>query len=112
MKRQVRIQGAAARVSDAEADAYYASRPRGSQIGAWASDQSTHLDKRETLEERVLALATKYEGQPVPRPSHWTGYRVAPSRIEFWQGRKSRLHDRFLYTRLPGGSWEMARLYP
>jgi pyridoxamine 5'-phosphate oxidase len=111
LKRQVCIEGPVTRVTDAEADAYFASRPRGSQIGAWASNQSEPLDKRETLEKRVEGFTKKFEGKDVPRPSHWSGYRITPEVVEFWQGRVSRLHDRFLYSR-QNSVWRIQRLFP
>jgi pyridoxamine 5'-phosphate oxidase len=111
LERQVRIQGTATRVGAAEADAYFQSRPRGSQVGAWASQQSEALLERKTLDERVAQFTKKFEGGAVPRPPHWTGYRIAPVMIEFWQGRASRLHDRFVYRR-EGTAWTIARLYP
>lgn len=108
---QVRIEGAVTPVSDAEADAYFAGRPRDSQIGAWASEQSQLLDSRDTLLQRVASFNAKFEGQPVPRPAHWSGYRVAPDCIEFWYGGEHRLHDRFRH-RWVDGAWVEERLYP
>ena len=110
--RQVRVRGAVEAVSAAEADAYFASRPRGSRLGAWASDQSRVLESREALEARLAALEARYAGVEVPRPPHWSGYRIVPDAIEFWQEGVSRLHDRFLYQRVGAGKWEMRRLYP
>lgn len=110
---QVRFEGRAVRVSDAEADAYFASRPRESQVGAWASDQSEKLDSREELVRRFDDLCRRYEGKIVPRPPHWSGFRVAPLSIEFWWSRPGRLHDRELYTReRPGATWIMTLLNP
>lgn len=108
---QIRIEGRVSPVSDAEADAYFASRVRGSQIGAWASQQSATLSSREALEDAVREVEARYVGKPVPRPPHWSGFLVAPTRIEFWFGRDNRLHDRFLYTR-HGDGWSCERLYP
>jgi pyridoxamine 5'-phosphate oxidase len=112
LQRQVRVSGTVARLSAEESDAYFATRPRGSQLGAWASEQSRPLADRATLEERWAALDARFGGDPVPRPPHWGGYRVAPEAIELWEGRPDRLHDRFLYTRAPGGGWERVRLQP
>lgn len=108
---QVRVQGAVEKLAAEESDAYFASRPRGSQIGAWASAQSRALDSRETLEARVAELEREYEGRDIPRPAYWGGYRVVPSRIEFWYGRESRLHDRFVYLR-DETFWSVVRLSP
>ena len=109
--RQVRIDGPAAIVSDDEADAYFATRARGSQIGAWASEQSQSVESREVLEARVRALEAQYEVGDIPRPAHWSGFRVAPERIEFWTDRPDRLHDRQLFVR-EGATWQVERLQP
>ena len=111
LDEQIRIEGAVERVSDNESDAYFASRPRGSQLGAWASEQSQVLPSRETLEERYRDIERRFENRPVARPPFWGGYRVVPRRIEFWYGRPDRLHDRVLYVR-DGSSWRIERLYP
>ena len=111
LERQVRIQGDTELVSDVEADAYWVTRPRLSQLGAWASKQSDVLPTRAILIKDVAKLALRYGTGPVPRPPYWTGIRVIPRRIEFWQGRANRLHDRFLYTRT-GSQWKVVRLYP
>jgi pyridoxamine 5'-phosphate oxidase len=111
LRRQIRIEGAVSRVSDSEADAYFASRSRNSQLGARASDQSRPLADRATFEARVAAEETRFEGSDVPRPSNWSGYRVTPHRIEFWQDREFRLHERWLYVR-DGDSWNTGMLYP
>ena len=112
LARQVRIEGQVSRVSDAESDAYFTTRPRGSQLGAWASAQSEVVAKREHLEQAMARLSAEYEGKPVPRPGHWGGYRLYPQDIEFWQGRDNRLHDRLHYHREPAGQWSRQRLAP
>ena len=111
LRRQVRIDGTVGRVSDAEADAYFATRSRDSQLGAWASDQSSEMESRELFEARYRALAEEHEGRDVPRPPHWWGYRIVPERIEFWTDRPHRLHERRLFT-LGDGGWSEGLLYP
>lgn len=111
LERQVRVTGSVERVPAAESDAYFASRPRDSQIAAWAAQQSSELPDRAALEQRYQELTAKYGGQPVPRPPDWGGYRVVPNRIEFWQGRPKRLHDRVLYVK-SGNAWKRVRLAP
>jgi pyridoxamine 5'-phosphate oxidase len=111
LERQVRIEGRASRLSGEESDAYFSSRPRGSRLGAWASQQSLPVEDRSVLEQRVRELEAEYEGREIPRPPFWGGYRVEPEVIEFWQGRESRLHDRLVYHRYRGG-WEIERLQP
>ncbi|MFO0837786.1 MAG: pyridoxamine 5'-phosphate oxidase [Phycisphaerae bacterium] len=112
LERQVRVEGDVERVSDSESDAYFATRPRDSQLGAWASRQSEVLPRRDELMARFLQLAAQHAGRSVPRPPHWGGYRVTPQRIEFWQGRPNRLHDRICYERQADGSWTISRLSP
>lgn len=109
---QVRIEGPVAIVDDAEADAYFASRPRGSQLGAWASKQSETLDARETFEQRLAQAEREFEGREVPRPPRWGGLRVHPQRIEFWYGADFRLHERWLYESDRAGEWSKRMLYP
>ena len=111
LRRQIRIEGTASKVSEAEGDAYFATRMRDSQLGAWASEQSRPLDKRETFEARFDAMAERFEGGDVPRPPHWSGFRIVPDRIEFWQDRAHRLHERRLFT-LTGDGWTEGLLYP
>lgn len=108
--RQVRIEGICSKVSDSVSDAYFVSRPRGNQIGAWASNQSERLDTRETLEERVRFFNEKFPNE-IPRPPHWGGYGVQPTQFEFWQGRPSRLHDRLVFSRSKE-TWSIQRLHP
>ena len=113
LRRQVRIRGPVTRVSDAEADAYFQSRPRDSRIGAWASQQSRPLESRFALEKAVASYALKFGVGEVPRPPHWTGFRIAPVYMEFWRDGAFRLHDRIIFRRAtPGDAWTKARLYP
>jgi len=112
MHRQVKVQGIVEKVTSEEADLYFATRPRGSQIGAWASLQSEPLMSRKTLEDRVTEFENKFASGPVPRPPHWGGFRVIPKRVEFLMMRLSRLHDRFVYTLKADRSWQLERYYP
>lgn len=111
MERQIRVEGRVTPVSPEEADDYFATRPRGSQVGAWASRQSRPMEQDEDLEARVADFERKFAGKEVPRPPNWSGFRLDPVTIEFWRGRPSRLHDRELYTR-EGDGWRVQRLYP
>jgi pyridoxamine 5'-phosphate oxidase len=108
---QVRVEGVVSTVSDAEADAYFASRPRGSQIGAWASEQSRPMQHADDLERRVAEFEQKFAGGPVPRPPHWSGFRLTPAVLEFWRSMPSRLHVRERYTR-KDAAWRIERLFP
>jgi pyridoxamine 5'-phosphate oxidase len=112
LARQIRVEGRIEPVTDAEADAYYASRPRISRLGAWASDQSRPLDERLTLEKRLAEYEAKYPGEDIPRPPHWHGYRVIPQSFEFWQNMPFRLHDRTVYTHTADGRWTIGKLFP
>lgn len=112
LERQVRVEGEVARLSHAESEEYFHSRDRGSQIGAWASRQSRPLEKRAALETRVREMEVRFLGGAVPLPDHWGGYVLRPTRIEFWQGRANRLHDRLVYTPASGGGWDVTRLQP
>jgi pyridoxamine 5'-phosphate oxidase len=112
LRRQVRIEGPIEAVSDAEADAYFASRSRDSQLGAWASDQSRPLENRAQFEARYEEMKRRFEGGDVPRPPHWGGYRVIAEKIEFWSDRPHRLHERRLFTRSPDGGWTEGLIYP
>jgi pyridoxamine 5'-phosphate oxidase len=112
LRRQVRIEGEVERVPDAEDDVYFSSRARDSQLGAWASDQSRPLDRRETFERRFEEMKRKFEGMGVPRPPHWGGYRLVPLLIEFWQDRPHRLHERRVFLAQQDGAWDEGLLYP
>jgi pyridoxamine 5'-phosphate oxidase len=111
LRRQVRVEGKAEQIADSDADVYFATRSRDSQLGAWASDQSRPLDRRATFERRFEEVTRRFESQAVPRPPHWRGYRVVPERIEFWSDRPHRLHERRLFT-LQDGTWAEGLLYP
>ncbi|WP_299867677.1 pyridoxamine 5'-phosphate oxidase [uncultured Hoeflea sp.] len=111
LRRQVRVRGAVEQVSDAEADEYYVSRPRGSRIGAWASKQSRPLESRFALEKAVAEYTAKFAIGEIPRPEHWSGFRIVPKSIEFWHDRPFRLHDRVSFTRT-ADAWDKTRLYP
>jgi pyridoxamine 5'-phosphate oxidase len=111
--RQVRVRGSLERLSDSDSDAYFATRARDSRLGAWASPQSQPLPDREDLERRLREVEERWDGvDEIPRPGHWGGFLVRPRTIEFWQGQRARLHDRFLYTREPAGGWRIERLAP
>lgn len=112
LERQVRVMGTVEKISEVQSDLYFSTRPLGSQLGAWASPQSTKISSREVLEEELAALRDEFSQQPMKRPPHWGGYRVLPIRIEFWQGRPSRLHDRILYEKGETGNWRISRLAP
>ena len=112
LRRQVRIRGPVEIVSDEEADAYFATRPRGSRIGAWASKQSRPLESRFALEKAVAEYTARHMVGEIPRPKHWSGFRIVPKTIEFWHDRPFRLHDRIVFSRDANGGWEKSRLYP
>jgi pyridoxamine 5'-phosphate oxidase len=111
LEEQIRVEGPVEHIDAAESDAYFAGRPRESQLGAWASLQSAELEGRHVLDARLEELEQRYANQPVPRPPHWGGFRIVPERIEFWYGRSGRLHDRLLYTRA-GHGWQTTWLFP
>lgn len=112
LQRQIRVTGEAVRASREESEAYFKTRPRSSQLGAWTSKQSEVLDDRETFEKRYQEVSDRFKGQEVPCPDFWGGFRIVPGTFEFWQGRAFRLHDRFVYTRTSDADWDRVRLYP
>jgi pyridoxamine 5'-phosphate oxidase len=112
LDRQIRVTGTVTRVTRQESERYFATRHRGSQIGAWASRQSEHVGSREELDAKVAEIARRYAGAEVPCPPEWGGYRLRAERLEFWQSRPDRLHDRLRYTRAPDGAWHLERLWP
>jgi len=112
LERQIRFEGHASKVAKSESDTYFAGRPRESQIGAWASEQSHQINSRKELEDRVAQFEQQFKGKPVPRPPHWGGYLIVPTRFEFWQGRPGRLHDRIVYEKDGEGQWACHRLAP
>ncbi len=112
LERQVRIEGTVTKTTPGESDSYFASRPRGSQIGAWVSSQSTVIESRDALEAKLKVIEDKFEGIQVSRPDYWGGFRVIPDYVEFWQGRPSRLHDRLAFEKMKDGTWTINRLSP
>jgi pyridoxamine 5'-phosphate oxidase len=112
LERQVRVEGSVVRASEAESDEYFRSRPTGSKLGAWVSNQSGVVPGREALESELEVIKGRFAGDEIPRPPHWGGFRIVPESIEFWQGRRSRLHDRLIYRRSPEGGWRIERLAP
>ncbi|MBH1988924.1 MAG: pyridoxamine 5'-phosphate oxidase [Myxococcaceae bacterium] len=112
MEKQIRVRGSLFKIEPAQSDAYFKTRPRGSQLSVWASHQSEILLERSILEKSVQSYARRFEGKEVPRPPHWGGYALKPNSLEFWQGQESRLHDRFRYCRNSAGSWAVNRLFP
>lgn len=112
LERQVRVEGQVEKLSPEESNSYFQSRPRGSRIGAWASRQSRELRERSELKERVLHFEEQYSDQDIPLPAYWGGFRVIPQKIEFWQGRESRLHERLVFNRLVSGKWDTTLLFP